>query len=323
MSEIAERIAREIGSPDLVERLSSDVAGSDLHSLLLEVYRRRAGARTPADLIADHERNRFAQPSTLDPLLLLEFDRAAFAALPAGFERVALAPVVPLGASSVVATIDQNVTIATIRNTEVLSDPTNVLALECAVRRRALRRAKATAAQRVRLAASHRVARAQKFDGPLQVAHFALFGLVTAGRDGGGHRFETEALAEHVAFHARLLRDGLGLAPERIRSAITPLDDALHAWLAADGLDALRAVAGGARVEIDTERPTGRNYYESVCFKFFAVDATGREVELGDGGATPWTRRLLSDRKERLMISGIGSERACTVFGDALRARIA
>jgi hypothetical protein len=30
-----------------------------------------------------------------------------------------------------------------------------------------------------------------------------------------------------------------------------------------------------------------------------------------DGGAVDWTQRLLSNAKERLVISGIGSERLC------------
>jgi hypothetical protein len=34
-----------------------------------------------------------------------------------------------------------------------------------------------------------------------------------------------------------------------------------------------------------------------------------------DGGAMDWTQRLLSNAKERLVISGIGSERLCSAFG--------
>jgi hypothetical protein len=38
-------------------------------------------------------------------------------------------------------------------------------------------------------------------------------------------------------------------------------------------------------------------------------------LELADGGAVDWTQKLLSDAKERLVISGIGSERVCGEFG--------
>jgi len=35
---------------------------------------------------------------------------------------------------------------------------------------------------------------------------------------------------------------------------------------------------------------------------------------LVDGGFTTWTQQLLSNRKERLMTSGLGSERFCACF---------
>ena len=44
----------------------------------------------------------------------------------------------PLGTSSVMANVDRNWAVSTSRNTEVVSDATNVLALECAFRRKEL-----------------------------------------------------------------------------------------------------------------------------------------------------------------------------------------
>ena len=38
---------------------------------------------------------------------------------------------------------------------------------------------------------------------------------------------------------------------------------------------------------------------------------TGELVELVDGGAVDWPQKLLSHNKERMVISGIGSERLC------------
>ena len=37
-----------------------------------------------------------------------------------------------------------------------------------------------------------------------------------------------------------------------------------------------------------------------------ATDREGDAVGLADGGRTDWTQRLLSNRKERLLTSGIG-----------------
>jgi hypothetical protein len=39
-------------------------------------------------------------------------------------------------------------------------------------------------------------------------------------------------------------------------------------------------------------------------------------LELVDGGSVNWTQKLLSNAKERLVISGIGSERLCAEFGN-------
>lgn len=60
MSKIIERISREAGVGNLVELLATSLPGSDLQSLLLEVYRHRAETRTAGELLVEHSRNRFA-----------------------------------------------------------------------------------------------------------------------------------------------------------------------------------------------------------------------------------------------------------------------
>ena len=65
---------------------------------------------------------------------------------------------------------------------------------------------------------------------------------------------------------------------------------------------------------LDSERQAGRGYYQDVCFKIHARNREGQMLELGDGGSVSWTRKLLSNSKERMVSSGIGSERVCTVF---------
>jgi hypothetical protein len=131
---IIERILRTAQVPDLLEVLTQRLSQSDLQSLLLEVYRKRAQTLTPRHLLQQYEQNRFVQPATVNPKQLLEFDRLAYSVLPSSFELLELSPVCPLGTNSVVAPIDQDNAVTTIRNTEVCSDSTNALALECARR---------------------------------------------------------------------------------------------------------------------------------------------------------------------------------------------
>jgi hypothetical protein len=50
-------------------------------------------------------------------------------------------------------------------------------------------------------------------------------------------------------------------------------------------------------------------------FQIYARDKAGTDYFIVDGGFTDWTQQLLSNRKERLLISGMGSERFVSLFG--------
>src|SRR5688572_11293358 len=130
------RIAKELSTGDAIEGLSHRLAPTDLQSLMMHVYRERSAARTPADLLAQYTRNALVAPSTANPRELIALEALAFEQAGA-FEAVDLAPVLPLGLNKVLGGIDQNNCLATIRNSEVLADPTTAMALECAKRRRA------------------------------------------------------------------------------------------------------------------------------------------------------------------------------------------
>jgi cytidylate kinase len=104
---------------------------------------------------------------------------------------VALSPLVPLGTHRI-AGVAQSRLVSTVRGTEVAADPTNGLALEAAMRRQELIRQQPRSTQRVSMAASQRVVRAQTFEGDASFAHFELFRLITAGRDTGNLIFERE-----------------------------------------------------------------------------------------------------------------------------------
>ncbi|PZF80725.1 hypothetical protein C1I92_24610 [Jiangella anatolica] len=209
---------------------------------------------------------------------------------PEPVDVVALAPLAPLGTHSVLATVDQNKIVTTVRGTDVAADPTNGLALEAAVRRRS-----DAAGGVARLAAIQRVVRAQLAGGPARFAHFSLFAQVTAGRDVGSLGFERTALAEQLAVIDTALRR-LGAGEVEVR--LTVLDPRFQ--LVADGVE------GGV---LDPDRESGRGYYEGLCFKVMARLGDAELVEIGDGGFTGWTRGLLSNRKERLLISGLGIDR--------------
>jgi hypothetical protein len=61
-------------------------------------------------------------------------------------------------------------------------------------------------------------------------------------------------------------------------------------------------------------RLEGLGYYAGLRLRVNVTLPDGAEISLGDGGFTTWTQRLLSDRRERYLASGIGLELACKRF---------
>ena len=298
--EAYKRVARELGGTDVAARLAG-LSGSDFASLMLEVARRRAARETPASVLRRYRNDRFARPGGTPWRTLRQAEDLLLGCLPADVEMVTVAPLVPLGTHSALGTVSQDKIVTAVRASEVAADPTNALALEAAVRRAAAEKSGERGAHAtVRLAAIQRVTRAQLPPAGMQ-AHFSLFAMVTAGRDEGSLRFEEAALREHLRFAVAGLR-AAGLAAQ---VALTPLSDAGERIAAAAGAD-VRDVAD--EIVTDRERTAGRGYYRDVCFKVNAV-GHGQPREIGDGGFTDWTARLLASKKERLLISGHGLAR--------------
>ncbi|MEV1178093.1 hypothetical protein [Nonomuraea sp. NPDC049784] len=279
------RVLRQAGGQEILDVLAERLSGADLTTLLLEVTRRRAGALAPADVLRRYGHDRFVAPARVPFRRLRRAEDAVLSAVPESVELITLAPVTPLGTHSAVGPVDQNKVVSTIRNSEVAADPTNALALEAALRRRA-------SPDVVRLATLQRVVRAQHFEGAAHYAHFTLFALVTAGRDTGDLAFERQHAAEHLAILADAVRACGVKAPE---ARVTVLDERFD------------RVAAGLDVVPDPGRESGRGYYTGLCYK---IHADG--VEVGDGGFVDWTARLLGNRKERLLISALGIDRLAT-----------
>jgi len=314
MNRIIERIEREAGISGLASLLAEKLSPTDLQSLLLEVFRIRSTRIQPSMVLADFESNRFVRPSAVSPVSLLRWEQIAFSHVPQEFKPLALSPVCPFGTSSVVSLIDQNWSVTTARNTEVVSDSTNVLALECAIQRRELLRNNPKSTEVVHLAASHRLLRAQHYDSPGSVSHFSSFALCSAGRDQGNLQFELSTLKLHIRFYLTALRTFLG-PNVPLHVSITELGLSSRAELIETQLlSVIRSEFDGVDCGFDEDRTKGRGYYSDLCFHIHATAVSGQRLELVDGGSVNWTQKFLSNRKERLIISGIGSERLCSEF---------
>jgi hypothetical protein len=293
------RVLPEIGGVEVIQRLAG-LSGSDFTTLMLEVARRRAATQTPASVLRRYRTDRFVHPAGAPWRQLRRTEDLLAASLPAEFGMLTLAPLVPLGTHSTLGPVSQDKVVTAMRACEAAADPTNALALEAATRRIAHRDTP------VRLAAFQRVVRAQQVERAGYLAHFSLLGLVTAGRDDGGHRFEREVVAEHVrAISAGLATVGFS----QIQLALTPLTPTGEAVAGS-----VSPPLGGVQLDvvIDNGREAGRGYYRELYFKI-NVWAGGEWAEVGDGGFTDWSARLTASNKERLLISGVGIDRVAAL----------
>jgi hypothetical protein len=182
----------------------------------------------------------------------------------------------------------------------------------------------------------------QPFDTPGFTPHFRLFALASAGRDTGSSDFEARHLAEHIRVYLDLCRDwnprveitDLRMTEAALAERGVSRDDVRRAvrahwfgssekFLKSRGIDLpavdhpmTRRVAEtiGCEVRYDASRLEGLGYYSSFALRIWIEAPDGNRYPVIDGGFTDWTARLLSDRKERLLTSGLGSEFFCRLI---------
>jgi hypothetical protein len=276
------------------EALASGLPASRLWSVLLGVLEARATRRAASGLCEQWGKDRFVQPCNVDQRSLHEIDGHLLAAAK-GFEAVELSPLAPLGVCSVIALASQNKIVSTARGTEVVSDPTNVLALECA------RRLKANSQSQVRLASSHRCLRAQPIPKqPGFAAHFRMFCLVSAGHERANREFLASALAEHINTHLAAL--------ERLERHGYPTRDRKVRLLATEGnVQLTQRVAKSVDAPVH-HQVLNHPYYDGIRFMINVNMGQGSEIPLVDGGAFDWLRKLCSNNKLCFVASGMGSQ---------------
>ena len=294
-------IVDALGDGAVFERRARGMAGTELWSVMMAVVRERARARTPAQVVGQYRRDAFVRPAAIDQRTLVEIDSHLLAAA-AGFEALELSPVAPLGTCSTIAVSDQHRVLSALRGTEVVSDPSNVLALECADR---LARGSGT----IRLATSQRVVRAQEVPKrPGFAQHFRIFVLATGGREVEDHRFVVGAMVEHVrTMLAALDRlEGHGYSFGRRHVDVLTTED---------------RSAVGDRIEAElsevatTRKSLDHPYYSGGArYMLWVSDPGGAEVPLVDGGAFDWLGRLTANRRNVFVASGMGAQLVPALF---------
>ncbi len=76
-------------------------------------------------------------------------------------------------------------------------------------------------------------------------------------------------------------------------------------------VDALQPEFPEAEFRFNLARLEGLGYYTGLCLRISPTAPDGVRYPITDGGFPDWTARLLQDKKERLLTTGIGSEFVC------------
>ncbi|MDM5196518.1 hypothetical protein QUF79_00185 [Fictibacillus enclensis] len=298
------RINKELGIERIVELLTERIPGSDLSTLLLQVFQEKTKKLDPGELLKRYQTNRVVQPVSIDLIKLrqMELDVLKIASNHF-FTPVQLSPVAPLGSCSVVAAVNQNKVLSTIRGTEVVSDATNLLALHISDMLKSGK--KSNREDYIRFCTTHRHVRTQFFNKPGMLPHFHLFCMVTSGRDIGSYHFERQSFWEHISIYRDIFQSLFQSDIEVILSGRGGYQDP-------EGM-LRRVVQHGERfsIQVSIKEPNLENqYYKGLQFTVI-TKINGEEHNIGDGGFVDWSQKLLASKKERLIISAIGLDRLC------------
>lgn len=300
MTRIIDRVLDDIGDAELLDKLLS-LPKSDLNTLLLEVYKLQAEKLTPNELLRAYQSNRFAAPGEVNPIAYhrVEADLLKIAD-DMGISGILLSPSAPFGSCSAFGCVDQNNVISAARGTETLPDPTNMLAVIIADRL-----IKGMIAKTDHYCTTARVVRAQAFSGKDFLAHFGIFSMVSYGMDSGSYSCEKELLVKQLAYYKRLFSEKYGA-----RLSVTLRKRG--GYMDNDGFfERMTRLVQSELPEVplsfDLEHENN-NYYKGINFKLY-VEKDNEKIEIGDGGFVDWIAKMVSNKKMRCLISGIGIDR--------------
>ena len=300
MGSIIDKILGAKGRPDLIKFLVNELSGSELNTLLLAVYEERLKLKNNSQVLQDYKKNRFTQPAAVDTLVFRKQELDLLRCLAShGFDISTFSPLTPIGTVAANGKVHQNNVISALRNTEVVSDITNVMALEIAKRIKYQ-----DAKDDIHLAASHRLVRAQAFDHPSYTAHFTVGAMVSGGKDTGNFRTEYKLIIKHLAAYLDIMDEVYGIGIDQLRVQLRPINQTKLI----DHIDieqALQKEFPGLVTILDPIHDPGFTYYHTIRINIKVMD---NDIPLIDGGFVDWLTSLTGDRKQRLFISGIGTE---------------
>ena len=286
------------GYEHLVSFLCDELTESELNSLLLEVFSNRTSLKEPSQVLKDYIRSRFVKPCVIDPIRSTAAELDIFKIVrSADFEVIEFSPLTPLGTCSIDKTVHQNNIVSSLRRTEVVSDVTNVMALEIA------KRAKENPQMNmINLATSHRLVRAQGFDHPDYTAHFKVLAMNSSWLDRGKFLLEEEHLIKHIITYQKIFKEVYKIDADRIELQLK-FDPSQQDE---DFVKMTDRLCEKVNLKSIVDEWDGNNNYYTLLR--FGLRLDSLPMPIVDGGLVNWGRILTQNKKRRMLISGFGTE---------------
>lgn len=192
--------SRSNGNNSLEKLIGMKVSPSRFQSILIEMAQKVVGNESIDNLLRHYKENRFVKPCVLPQREIIKLEETMYQEIPKSYADIELSPLAPLGVNSILSGVSQRTVLSTVRNVEVLADPTTTLSLECLKRLRSNK----NLVNVVNLSTSVRCTRGQSF--PVDsgfVPHFKVFALASGSFD--GNEEIKHKIIEHLGFYLNFI----------------------------------------------------------------------------------------------------------------------
>ncbi len=303
-NKITSKILNKLHTPQLLDELVNKLSFSEINSLLMDLFSQITENIIPEDILKSYSSNYFVKPSSIDTIDYHKLEVEVLSeAKEEGIIPIILSPLALLGCCSSIATVNQNKIISALRGTEILSDPTNMLAVYIAdgLKSGTINRTN----NEIHICTTHRLTRVQAQYYPGQVPHFGLFCMVSSGKDTGSYDFERKAIKKHIGLYKTFLE---------IKFQGKILLEIQHRAGYKDSNGFFERISGYIHKEFQdtqivvTDKDLMNSYYKGINIKIFLIIGE-QTLEIGDAGFVDWTQKLLSSKKERMFISAMALDR--------------
>ena len=118
-----------------------------------------------------------------------------------------------------------------------------------------------------------------------------------------------DSLKLHLRFYLDLLLKILNKdSYEYIRVKVRDFSESLTGIIRFKVFEEMEIEYPDIEFVIDKKRENGRTYYDKICFNIEVSNKSGLSFDYADGGLTDWSRKILNNKKERMLTSAIGTE---------------